>query len=105
MPRIAALFRAAIFSGALAALAAGTARAEPVLIGVAGPMSGPLSAYGAQMVEGVERAAAQINARGGLAGREILVVIADDVADPTRVEGVTDDLIARNVFAVIGHFT
>src|SRR6056297_1298298 len=80
-------------------------RAEPVRIGVAGPMSGPLSAYGAQMVEGVEHAAEQINARGGLGGREVEIVIADDVADPTRVEAVADDLIGRGIFAVIGHFT
>jgi branched-chain amino acid transport system substrate-binding protein len=107
MPRIAALFRAAIFSGSLAVLAvsASPVRAEPVLIGVAGPMSGPLSAYGAQMVEGVERAAEQINARGGLGGRLVEIVIGDDVADPTRVEAVADDLIGRGVFAVIGHFT
>jgi len=102
MPRIAALFCA--FLVALAATAA-PARAEPVLIGVAGPMSGPLAPYGARMVEGVERAAEQINARGGLGGREVEIIIADDVADPTRVEAVADDLIARGVFAVIGHFT
>jgi branched-chain amino acid transport system substrate-binding protein len=102
MPRIAALFCA--FLVALAVIAA-PARAEPVLIGVAGPMSGPLAPYGARMVEGVERAAEQINARGGLGGRDVEIIIADDVADPTRVEAVADDLIRRGVFAVIGHFT
>ncbi len=80
-------------------------RAQPILIGVAGPMSGSLSAYGAQMVEGVQRAADQINARGGIGGRQVEIVIGDDVADPSRVEAVTDDLIERGVFAVIGHFT
>jgi len=98
---------AAFVCVALVALAVITmpARAEPVLIGVAGPMSGPLAPYGAWMVEGVERAAEQINERGGLAGRDVEIVIADDVADPSRVEAVADDLIARGVFAVIGHFT
>jgi branched-chain amino acid transport system substrate-binding protein len=107
MERFTALRFPAFICVALVSLAAIAipARAEPVLIGVAGPMSGPLAPYGAQMVEGVERAAEQINARGGLGGREVAIVIADDVADPTRVEAVADDLIARGVFAVIGHFT
>ena len=45
---------AAFVCVALVALAVITmpARAEPVLIGVAGPMSGPLAPYGAWMVEG-----------------------------------------------------
>ncbi|MGY6569260.1 MAG: branched-chain amino acid ABC transporter substrate-binding protein [Salinarimonas sp.] len=102
MPRIAALLCCTLV--AFAAFAP-PVRAEPVLIGVAGPMSGPLATYGARMVEGVERAAEQINARGGLGGREVEIIIADDVADPTRVEAVADDLIRRGVFAVIGHFT
>lgn len=105
MPRIAALFCVALAALVALAVTAAPTRAEPVLIGVAGPMSGSLSAYGAQMVEGVQRAADQINARGGLGGREVEIVIGDDVADPTRVEAVTDDLIGRGVFAVIGHFT
>ena len=86
---------AAFVCVALVALAVITmpARAEPVLIGVAGPMSGPLAPYGAWMVEGVERCRrADPNERGGLAGRDVEIVIADDVADPSRVEAVADDL-------------
>lgn len=80
------------------------ARAQFV-VGVAGPMSGPLGAYGAQMAEGARAAIDQINARGGLDGERLELVVVDDYADPTRAEAVAQGLVERGARVVVGHFT
>ena len=49
-----------------------------IVIGVAGPITGPNAAFGAQLQKGAEQAAADINAAGGINGEQIKVVIADD---------------------------
>ena len=57
---------------ALTALVAfsGSAWAD-IIIGVAGPITGPNAAFGAQLQKGAEQAAADINAAGGINGEQI----------------------------------
>jgi branched-chain amino acid transport system substrate-binding protein len=52
--------------------------AEVFKIGVAGPMSGPYSSYGASQRAGAEIAVAELNAAGGVNGAEVAVALADD---------------------------
>ena len=60
---------------ALTALVAfsGSAWAD-IMIGVAGPITGPNAAFGAQLQKGAEQAAADINAAGGINGEKIELV-------------------------------
>ena len=60
---------------ALTALVAlsGSAWAD-IMIGVAGPITGPNAAFGAQLQKGAEQAAADINAAGGINGEKIVLV-------------------------------
>ena len=60
---------------ALTALVAfsGSAWAD-IMIGVAGPLTGPNAAFGAQLQKGAEQAAADINAAGGINGEQIKLV-------------------------------
>jgi branched-chain amino acid transport system substrate-binding protein len=93
---------------ALATLLAGTVTnpaAAQVRIGIAGPMSGAFSPYGAQMAAGAAQAAAAINARGGLGGERVELVPLDDLSDPQRAETIAQRLVEEGVIAVIGHFT
>ncbi|MGB7776808.1 MAG: ABC transporter substrate-binding protein, partial [Pseudolabrys sp.] len=53
------------FALSIAVAAAGTASAQ-VKFGVGGPITGPSAATGAQMKNGVDQAAADINAAGGI---------------------------------------
>ena len=46
-----------------------------VVIAVAGPITGPNAAFGAQLQKGAEQAAADINAAGGMNGEQIRIVI------------------------------
>lgn len=90
---------------ALTALMAfsGSAWAD-ILIGVAGPITGPNAAFGAQLQKGAEQAAADINAAGGINGEQIKVVIGDDVSDPKQGISVANKFVADGVKFVVGHF-
>ncbi|WP_095202821.1 branched-chain amino acid ABC transporter substrate-binding protein [Mesorhizobium carmichaelinearum] len=80
-----------------------TARAD-ILIGVAGPITGPNAAFGAQLQKGAEQAAADINAAGGINGQQIKLEVGDDVSDPKQGISVANKFVADGVKYVIGHF-
>ncbi|BCH21859.1 branched-chain amino acid ABC transporter substrate-binding protein [Mesorhizobium sp. L-8-3] len=90
---------------ALTALVAfgGSAWAD-IMVGVAGPITGPNAAFGAQLQKGAEQAAADINAAGGINGEQIKVVIGDDVSDPKQGISVANKFVADGVKFVVGHF-
>src|SRR4029077_15483890 len=90
---------------ALTALVAlsGSAWAD-IMIGVAGPITGPNAAFGAQLQKGAEQAAADINAAGGINGEKIVLSIGDDVSDPKQGISVANKFVADGVKFVIGHF-
>lgn len=81
----------------------GSAYAE-ILVGVAGPLTGPNAAFGAQLQKGAEQAAADINAAGGINGEMIKVVLGDDVSDAKQGVSVANKFVADGVKFVIGHF-
>ena len=56
------------------------ARAE-VAIAMAGPMTGAYAWMGEQNKRGVEAAVDELNARGGLLGQQVRVIIGDDACD------------------------
>ena len=75
-----------------------------ILVGVAGPITGPNAAFGAQLQKGAEQAAADINAAGGMNGEMIKVVVGDDVSDPKQGISVANKFVADGVKFVVGHF-
>lgn len=86
----------------LAATTAGAA--NPIKIGVLGPMSGPLANEGRQMRKVVELLARDLNAAGGLLGEQVEIVVADDGGTPEQALAAARDLIERKVVAVIGSY-
>src|SRR4029077_4549558 len=82
---------------------AGTATAQ-VKLGVAGPITGPSAATGAQMKNGVDQAPADINAAGGMMGQKIAVSYGDDASDPKQGVSVANKFAANGVKFVIGHY-
>lgn len=97
----------------LGALALGTAGAShralaqgsgPIRIATVGPMTGQYAAFGAQMRAGAEQAVADINEAGGVLGRQLALEIGDDACDPRQAVSVANQLVARRVQFVAGHF-
>jgi branched-chain amino acid transport system substrate-binding protein len=52
--------------------------ADPIKIGVSGPFTGGSAPMGVSMRDGVKLAVAEINAKGGVLGRQIQLVERDD---------------------------
>ena len=82
---------------------AGSAQAQ-VKMGIAGPITGPSAATGAQMKNGVDQAAADINAAGGMMGQKITIEYGDDVSDPKQGVSVANKFAADGVKFVVGHY-
>jgi branched-chain amino acid transport system substrate-binding protein len=82
---------------------AGTASAE-VKFGMAGPITGPSAATGAQMKNGVDQAATDINKAGGILGQKITFEYGDDVSDPKQGVSVANKFAGDGVKFVIGDY-
>lgn len=82
---------------------AGIANAQ-VKVGVAGPLTGPNAAFGAQLKNGAEQAVADINAKGGINGQKIELVFGDDVSDPKQGVSVANKMVGDGVKIILGHF-
>ena len=80
----------------------GLAGAE-IRIAVAGPETGQFRVLGQQMRLGAEQAVADINAAGGINGETLALETADDKCEAERATATANQLIGRNVVAVIGH--
>jgi branched-chain amino acid transport system substrate-binding protein len=90
---------------AIAAMLAVTGSAQAqIKIAVAGPLTGPNAAFGAQLKNGAEQAAADINAKGGINGQKIELSFGDDVSDPKQGVSVANKFVGDGVKFVIGHF-
>ena len=80
--------------------------AEPIKIGILQPFSGGLEALGEQGYQGARLAIDEANEGGGLLGRQIEGLRADDKTDPKTAVEKTVELIQRDqVDAIIGPVT
>lgn len=93
---------AAVAAMTLAGISA--ASAEDIVIGVAGPFTGPNAAFGEQLKRGAEQAAKDINAAGGINGKTIKLEYGDDASDPRQGVSAAGTLAQKKAVAVIGHF-
>ncbi|MFA6264713.1 MAG: branched-chain amino acid ABC transporter substrate-binding protein [Pseudolabrys sp.] len=82
---------------------AGTASAQ-VKFGIAGPITGPNAAFGAQLKNGTQQAVDDINAAGGILGQKLSVEVGDDVSDPKQGVSVANKFAGDGVKYVVGHF-
>lgn len=96
------LLFAGIALGAAMALAA-PASAQ-VKVGVGGPITGPNATFGAQLKNGADQWAADVNAAGGILGQKIELSVGDDASKPEQGVSVANKFISDGVKWVIGHF-
>lgn len=88
---------------ALAALFDTAASAQALKIAVAGPMTGPLAQYGDMVKTGATTAVEDINARGGVLGRQVELVTLDDACEPKQAVNVANKIASQKIRYVIGH--
>jgi branched-chain amino acid transport system substrate-binding protein len=83
------------------ALLDGAAHAQTIKIGVNEPLTGAFAASGTYVVNGAKIAADEINAKGGLLGKKIELVIEDNKSNPTEAAAVAEKLITRDKTPVL----
>ncbi|MGE5285071.1 MAG: ABC transporter substrate-binding protein [Actinomycetota bacterium] len=92
----------------LASFLAGTVAqaAEPIKIGAILSVTGPASFLGAPEAKTLEMLVAETNAKGGVLGHKIELIIKDSGASPEKAFSFAKQLIEENkVFAIIGPST
>ena len=97
------LMTPALFAAALLCFSSTISKAE-ILIATAGPMSGPYAWSGEQYRLGSEMAVQDINAAGGLLGKQVQLIAGDDAADPEQAIAVADKFVGDGVVFVAGHW-
>ncbi len=77
--------------------------ADTIKIGVAGPHSGDLASYGLPTVNAAKLVAKDINAKGGVLGKKVELIVEDDVCKPEVATNTATKLVGDHVAAVLGH--
>ena len=93
-----------LVAGLALGFAASSQAADPIKIGVAGPFTGGSAPMGVSMRDGVKLAVAEINAKGGVLGRQIQLIERDDEAKNERGVQIAQELINKEkVAATVGY--
>lgn len=80
-----------------------TMAADTIKLGVAGAHSGDLASYGLPSVKAAELVVAEINAKGGINGMKVELLIEDDVCKPEVATNTATKLVSDGVDVVMGH--
>ncbi|MDD5723884.1 MAG: branched-chain amino acid ABC transporter substrate-binding protein [Syntrophales bacterium] len=76
---------------------------DTIKLGVAGAHSGDLASYGIPSVKAAELVVKDINARGGILGRQVVLLVEDDVCKPEVATNTATKLLSQGVDVVMGH--
>lgn len=77
--------------------------ADTIKLGVAGPHSGDLASYGIPTVKAAELVVKEVNAKGGVLGKKVELLVEDDVCKPEVATNTATKLLSNKVDVVLGH--
>ena len=95
----------AIALGAMSLAILSCARNEPIRIGFVGGLSGKAADLGIAGRNGVQLALEQQNAKGGLHGHPLELIVKDDEQNPATATRVVAELLAQHLDLIIGPMT
>src|SRR5438128_12205834 len=72
------------------------AQPEPIRIGYLPALTGPSSSTGIGINRGTELAVKEINAAGGIKGRQLELIVRDTQSDPTKAVNASTELTRRH---------
>jgi branched-chain amino acid transport system substrate-binding protein len=82
----------------------GTAMAsETIKLGVVGPHSGDLASYGIPTIKAAELVVKEVNAKGGVLGKQVEMLVEDDVCQPQVATNTATKMVSEGVDFVLGH--
>jgi branched-chain amino acid transport system substrate-binding protein len=82
-------------------LAGGAAAQSTIKIGVVQPLTGAFAASGNDVVNGAKIATTEINAKGGVLGKKLELVIEDSKSSPSEAAAVAEKLMVRDKVQVL----
>ena len=85
------------------ALTGPAAAADTIKLGIAGAHSGDLASYGLPSVKAAELVVKDVNARGGILGKKVELLIEDDACKPEMATNTATKLVSRKADIVMGH--
>jgi branched-chain amino acid transport system substrate-binding protein len=88
---------------AFAVALSGAAQAD-ITIATVGPMTGDNASTGEQFKNGASLAVEALNAKGGVLGQKVVLEIGDDACDPKQAVAVANQVAAKGVVFVAGHY-
>jgi branched-chain amino acid transport system substrate-binding protein len=78
-------------------------RADEILIGEFGSLTGTTATFGISTMNGIDMAIDEVNQNGGLLGKTVRVIVEDDQGRPEEAQTVVTKLITSNrVVAILG---
>lgn len=77
--------------------------ADTIKLGVAGAHSGDLASYGIPSMKAAELVVKDINAKGGILGKKVELLVEDDVCKPEVATNTATKLLSRGANVVMGH--
>lgn len=78
---------------------------RPVTLGFLGGLSGRSTDLGGTARNGMQLAVEEVNAKGGIHGKPVEMIIKDDKQDPPTARQATQELVQAGVAAIIGPVT
>lgn len=104
IPALAAFAVASVVLPSQSGFSAFAADAEAVHIASTAPLTGSAAAYGIETMNGVHLAVEEINAAGGIGGKQIKLTEYDDQCDPTPAATAANRIIGdKTIVAVVGN--
>ncbi len=81
------------------------ASGDTIKIGVLAPLTGEVSVYGIATSNGITMALDEINAAGGVMGRQIEYIVLDERGDPSEAVNAYNNLYDQGIVALLGDVT
>ena len=108
MKRVSKVLTALVLGTVLAGLAAGCGggekKADTIKVGANLEMTGGSASYGISSKNAIELAFKEINEKGGINGKQLELVVADNKSEAAEATNAMQKLVSQdNVVAVIGH--
>lgn len=102
---IAVLVSGVLTMGAVGCGSASNAESDTIKIGGIGPLTGEQASYGTSVKNGCEIAIEEINAAGGVAGKQLELIFEDDECNEQKSVNAYNTLMDKGINALVGSVT
>lgn len=100
---IALMLTLVLLTGFVVGCGGGTGSGDEIKIGFLGALTGEVASYGIYTLKGMQLAVDEINEAGGVLGKKLVIVEADNRGDKGEIANVTQRFVTRDkVAAIVG---